>query len=172
MLFDLNEILVEGGKDKKIEGIIPFDFVDLGYTRYEFKKDNSNRFSITFENKGNKKVSVTYKIDAVLMIPCDRCLELVEVPISASDSKDLDLKKNSDEEEFEFIEGFNFNLDVFLSNEILIDLPMKTLCSEDCKGICKKCGMNRNKGSCDCDTTELDPRMSKILDVFNQFKEV
>ena len=192
MLIDLNEILVEAGKDKTIEDSVSLKSLDIGYANYDFKEDINNTYSVTFKHKGNKKLVIDYEINATLLIPCDRCLELVDVPICASGSKDLDLKKYSDDkelsskrgskvteydedeelEEFEFLNGSDFDLDVFLKNEILLDLPMKTLCKEDCKGICNKCGINLNNGSCGCDTTELDPRMSKILDVFNQFKEV
>ena len=49
---------------------------------------------------------------------------------------------------------------------------MKVLCKEDCKGICNRCGANLNMGSCKCDNAEPGTGMSKILDVFNQFKEV
>ena len=49
---------------------------------------------------------------------------------------------------------------------------MKVLCSEDCKGICNVCGQNLNEGTCDCEDTGLDPRMSVIRDVFKNFKEV
>ena len=91
--------------------------------------------------------------------------------------KELDMNKSMEEkiEELDeecFIVENSLDVDALIHNEILINLPMKVLCKEDCKGICKKCGMNLNMGSCKCDQTELDPRMSKILDVFNQFKEV
>ncbi|HAJ39913.1 MAG TPA: DNA-binding protein, partial [Lachnospiraceae bacterium] len=43
---------------------------------------------------------------------------------------------------------------------------------EDCKGICSICGKNLNHGTCDCDHTDLDPRMAQIRDIFNKFKEV
>ena len=59
-----------------------------------------------------------------------------------------------------------------LHNEILIQWPMRVLCKEDCKGICSRCGKNLNKGTCDCDTAELDPRMAVISDIFKNFKEV
>ena len=49
-----------------------------------------------------------------------------------------------------------------LYNEILVDLPTKVLCSEDCKGICRVCGHNLNEGTCDCEDTGLDPRMSVV----------
>ncbi len=59
-----------------------------------------------------------------------------------------------------------------LYNEILVGWPMKVLCSEDCKGICSVCGQNLNEGSCDCEDTSLDPRMSVIRDLYKNFKEV
>ena len=43
---------------------------------------------------------------------------------------------------------------------------MKTLCREDCRGICRKCGRNLNEGDCGCDTVELDPRMAVIAEIF------
>ena len=61
---------------------------------------------------------------------------------------------------------------VFVYNEILMRFPMKTLCREDCKGLCLKCGKNLNEGECGCDRASLDPRMSAIRDIFNNFKEV
>ena len=91
--------------------------------------------------------------------------------------EDLDMNKTSEEkiaelDEHFFMDGTKFDTEVFISNEILVNLPMKVLCSENCKGICNRCGANLNMGSCKCDSAGQDPRMSKILDIFNQFKEV
>ena len=44
--------------------------------------------------------------------------------------------------------------------------------SEDCKGICNVCGQNLNMGTCNCEDTALDPRMSVVRDLFKNFKEV
>ena len=71
-----------------------------------------------------------------------------------------------------YIDGYNLDVDKLIYNEILIGWPMKILCREDCKGICNMCGQNLNKGTCDCEDTSLDPRMSVIRDVFKNFKEV
>ena len=56
--------------------------------------------------------------------------------------------------------------------EIILNLPTRVLCKEDCKGICNRCGANLNFETCDCDTRSLDPRMAVIQDIFKQFKEV
>ena len=71
-----------------------------------------------------------------------------------------------------FLNGYNLDVDQLVCNELLLSLPMKVLCREDCKGICNRCGANLNIETCDCDTRALDPRMSVIQDIFNQYKEV
>ena len=75
-------------------------------------------------------------------------------------------------EENDYLIGLDLDIDKLIYGEILVNWPMKVLCNDDCRGICKVCGMNLNKGDCDCQRTELDPRMAAIQDVFNKFKEV
>ena len=92
-------------------------------------------------------------------------------------TKNVDLDESSEEQAMEldeknYMHGYNLDVDKLLYNEILIGWPMKILCREDCKGICNMCGQNLNKGTCDCEDTSLDPRMSVIRDVFKNFKEV
>ena len=77
-----------------------------------------------------------------------------------------------DQEETNYIDGYTLDVDQLVRNEILIGWPTKILCGEDCKGICSVCGQNLNEGTCDCEDTSLDPRMSVIRDVFKNFKEV
>ena len=115
----------------------------------------------------------------MISIPCDRCLKEVPYEFLIEFEKDMNLNElNQSEahdetaEEKNYIDGYNLDVDKLLYNEILIGWPMKILCREDCKGICNMCGQNLNKGTCDCEDTSLDPRMSVIRDVFKNFKEV
>ena len=71
-----------------------------------------------------------------------------------------------------YLQGYNLDVDQLVRDELLLNLPMKVLCDEDCKGICNRCGANLNHETCDCDRSSLDPRMSVIQDIFKQFKEV
>lgn len=52
--------------------------------------------------------------------------------------------------EFQFYEGDRFDLSEVIREQIVLDEPMKHLCSEDCKGLCQKCGKNLNEGPCGC----------------------
>ncbi len=174
MLIDLHELLQEEDGLRKYHPKLETDYFTTKTDSYLIKDYDLN---ISFHNEGRKHISCQCEGDVVLEIPCDRCLEPVEYKIHIDYLKDLDMNKTSEEKVAEldeeyYLDGTNFDFDVLIHNEILVNLPMKVLCRNDCKGICNRCGANLNLGSCKCDVAELDPRMSKILDVFNQFKEV
>ena len=73
-------------------------------------------------------------------------------------------------EETDYLIGFELDVDKLVYAEILVNWPMRVLCKDDCKGICKVCGMNLNKGTCSCDSFVPDPRMAAFQDIFNKFK--
>lgn len=132
-------------------------------------------FDLTITHSKEQKLHMEGTTNIVASIPCDRCLEPVETKLELVIDRDVDLKnpeKDDESEEQHYIDGYNLDVDKLLYNEILIGWPMKILCSENCKGTCSVCGQNLNKGTCDCEDTGLDPRMSVIRDVFKNFKEV
>ena len=91
--------------------------------------------------------------------------------------KELDLNESDEDrirelDETSYVEHSSLDVDLMVYNEMLIRFPMKTLCKEDCKGLCLKCGQNLNLGECGCDRQSLDPRMAAIRDIFSNFKEV
>ncbi len=127
-------------------------------------------------NQENAAVFIRGHVDVKLAIPCGRCLEDVPTDICFDIDKKLliqDGRLVDDEmEETDYLIGFDLDVDKLVYAEILVNWPMRVLCKDDCKGICKVCGMNLNKGICDCDSSALDPRMAAIQDIFNKFKEV
>ncbi len=50
----------------------------------------------------------------------------------------------------------------------LLAIPMKKLCSEDCKGLCAKCGKDLNEGNCNCGSEEIDPRWLPLQELKNK----
>lgn len=115
----------------------------------------------------------TFKANIILTkeFKCDCCL----------DSFVKDIK-------FEMIEVFSKNIIddeiwSFSSNDNIIDLkealrantcmnlPMKVLCSNNCKGLCSKCGQNLNEGDCSCNKEYINPQFEEILHLFKN-KEV
>ena len=111
-----------------------------------------------------------------LLMPCDRCLKDVEVPVDLEFKKEfLDEEHRGsdvDKDEFFALEGSDLCVYDLIDQEILMNLPSKVLCRDDCKGICPVCGADRNITDCDCDTFVPDPRMAGIMDIFMANKEV
>jgi uncharacterized protein len=53
---------------------------------------------------------------------------------------------------------------------IVTAMPMKSLCREDCAGLCPTCGKDLNQGKCGCKQEELDPRWAELLKLKNSNK--
>ena len=62
-------------------------------------------------------------------------------------------------------EGDAVDLDELVREQILLALPSRYLCREDCKGLCQKCGANLNDGHCSCEQGEVDPRWAALADL-------
>ena len=63
------------------------------------------------------------------------------------------------------VPDMKLDLDELVYSEVVVSVPMKHLCKEDCKGICEKCGKNLNEGECGCPKREIDPRLSVLADL-------
>ena len=83
-------------------------------------------------------------MDLRVSIPCSRCLKEVPTDIRFSIDKELKLENSTlNDEEMEdadYLIGLHLDIDKLVYGEILVNWPMKVLCKEDCKGICKVCG--------------------------------
>ncbi|HLR34217.1 MAG TPA: DUF177 domain-containing protein [Tissierellales bacterium] len=102
---------------------------------------------------------------------CARCLKEFKKSVRTKLSGKLVNENRIDEEDVEaddvVIEYNNrhINLERAVINEVILALPMKSLCSSDCKGICQKCGKNLNEGKCDCEIDDIDPRLAKLKEL-------
>ncbi|MBE5969099.1 MAG: DUF177 domain-containing protein [Lachnospiraceae bacterium] len=167
MFIDLSELLLHKKSDQKFDAAIEMESYELSGSTYPFKKKDA--LDLTISALSDSKIYIECNINVTLIMPCDRCLEDVDVNIESQVAKEIDILS---QEESDLFEDKLFDVEKFVYKEILIELPMKVLCKETCKGICNRCGTNLNRKTCDCDTTQLDPRMAKVLDVFKDFKEV
>ena len=132
--------------------------------------------TLQISNRENRQLLIFGSVELEVGIPCGRCLEEVPTQICFDINKELSMNDgvivDEEMEETDYLIGFELDVDKLVYAEILVNWPMKVLCKETCEGICKVCGMNLNKGNCDCQRTELDPRMAAIQDIFSKFKEV
>ena len=95
---------------------------------------------------------------------CDRCAQDfekdVELPIDVVLVTELSNEENEDEWVFPLV-GDNADLEDIVRTVFVLNMDSKLLCSEDCKGLCCRCGKNLNDGPCSCEK-ELDPRFAAL----------
>lgn len=175
MRISLSEIMnLPMGVQKRSAVYEPDTFVRLGVVYPILEKEE---VVLAIENLGDRKIKIGAKTKVVLSVPCDNCLteQRVEIPVSTEVEVDFNQSEEervNDLNETAYIDGYDLDVNRLIYEEILLGFPMKVLCQEDCKGICKVCGANLNQGECGCVRTEPDPRMSVIRDIFNNVKEV
>jgi len=103
---------------------------------------------------------------AELSLTCDRCAEgfTTTIPFVMEERfKKEDAIGEDANPDITPLTGSVIDLDALTYDTLVMALPSKILCKEDCKGICTSCGKNLNQGSCDCDTRPTDPRFD-VLD--------
>lgn len=96
---------------------------------------------------------------------CARCLKEISLPLNFSFSETLVLsgqETDADVDSVVFFEGKEIDVGEIAINNLLLNISSKYLCSDDCRGICPKCGKNLNEGDCDCDFFEIDERWEKL----------
>jgi uncharacterized protein len=106
---------------------------------------------------------------------CARCLELVSQEVSRSfdliyrplgiDRRKDEVSINEAETEIGYYEGGELELEDVLREQVLLAVPIKTVCRAECKGLCPKCGQNLNEGSCNCQPSQEDPRWYALRDL-------
>lgn len=166
MVIQLTELLSNEGKIKEITAEYEPEVFSCRYGDYPIV--DKKPVNVRLTNLGRKTILIEAEIVMSLNIPCDRCLTEVKKDFAISFSREVNLDENaaSEEDEPDCVNEGELDVDKLVYEELLVNLPAKTLCRTDCKGLCKKCGKNLNYGTCDCDTEELDPRMAKIRDIF------
>lgn len=117
------------------------------------------------------EIRIRAHVTVEMEVDCDRCLEPAAFPIEEdfvllyrpmADSAAEEAELDEDESEVGFYEGDGVELNDVLQEYVLLALPMQRLCSEDCKGICPRCGQNRNQQRCQCDEKAVDERWSSL----------
>ena len=173
MLLNIAEILSVPSMAKDYP--VSFDFDSLKVRGQSYPVSHKEPF-ILHVSKTDKDLSIKGEKTVSLLIPCDRCLDDVENTFQLS--IDYILQSNTEEsdgiedaDEFNFIDGCMLDVDRLIKDELVVALPTKNLCREDCKGLCPVCGTNLNHGSCNCDKKVLDPRMAAIKDIFREFND-
>ncbi|MBO5682560.1 MAG: DUF177 domain-containing protein [Clostridia bacterium] len=112
---------------------------------------------------------LTLKAELSYSSECARCLAPVNgvfsldferTVVSEGTISDEQLDEHFDE--YAILDKTMLDIDEPLSEEMLLSFPAKLLCSEDCPGLCPKCGKPKREGKCECPEREIDPRWAAL----------
>ena len=112
------------------------------------------RFSNTcFEGEylgTGKRVNLRGRVSTQVHTRCARCLEPVTYRLEAEMNVQFAGSEDPDDPDLYLFEGSKADLTDALRDAVLLEMPYRALCREDCKGLCPKCGKNLNSGPCTC----------------------
>ena len=124
-------------------------------------------------DKAGAEVMVTGDLRAEIKLTCSRCLKEfnrnLTVPVNVVYHSIEELKDEahlnevrSEELDLDFYSGEELDLLDLMKEQVELNLPMKPLCDDACKGICPKCGTDLNVKSCTCSVKDIDPRFESL----------
>ena len=158
IVIDITKSLANAGQPQAFEGDFVLDDSLLPYPNATLTKVSVN-FDVTFVKPN---VEVNGSITCVIDGSCDRCLGEAHKQIVLPFAQTF-LKDECADDEYCYC-GSKLDASKAVEDEIILSLPTILLCSDDCKGLCPKCGTNRNLSKCDCDLNKEN--------VFSQLKNL
>jgi uncharacterized protein len=144
----------------------------------------AGRAEVIHEHRGPKDIVADIRLkgqySGKFSVPCARCVEPVEIPLAAdfdlifrpvgADSDSGERSITAPETEIGYYQKDSLALADVLREQVLLSLPVRTLCKPDCKGLCPRCGANRNSQPCQCDVGPSDPRWEALAGLRGRIK--
>jgi uncharacterized protein len=158
----------------------PPDAIDLGEdVRQLTLLKTSGRAQLVEEHHGKRNVIQDIRLNGELAtrleLLCARCLEPVAQDVTrkfdllyrplGTDAGNEELSVTVAEAEVGYYQGDGLLLEDAIREQVLLVVPLKVVCREDCKGLCPTCGKNRNTEPCSCAPPLGDPRWSALKDI-------
>lgn len=114
-----------------------------------------------------KGILVEGEVETEIQVPCVRCLESFPLPAALEIEEIIGLNKHPDVTYAITDEGW-FEGAPLIREQALVSIPLKALCSPDCKGICPECGSNLNTDDCGCNREPVDLRMAALASLLEE----
>jgi len=158
----------------------PPDAIDLGEdVRQLTLLKTRGRAQLVEEHHGRRNVIQDIRLNGELAtrleLLCARCLEPVAQDVTrkfdllyrplGTDAGNEELSVTVAEAEVGYYQGDGLLLEDAIREQVLLAVPLKVVCREDCKGLCPTCGKNRNTEPCSCAPPLGDPRWSALKDI-------
>ena len=122
-------------------------------------------------------VFIDGSLETTVAANCCRCLEVTHLPVKINFRYTFVPEKNrsrhedelsAEDLEYGYYEDDVIDLDNLIFEQVILQIPIKVLCADACKGLCPHCGINLNTADCGCHVEQTDERLA----VLKKFKVV
>jgi uncharacterized protein len=175
MIIDLNEL-----RKKNVPLQVEVDFgekqLNLDSTLASLNDRAHSQLRVLLSGE---RVMIDGRIAGDMVVTCCRCAKGFSQRVEKTFSVEYwpDPKVNHEGEELElsyddldigFYRDDKIDLSAVVTEQILLDIPMKPVCRENCKGLCDQCGADLNEESCQCEREQVDPRLAVLAQIKNK----
>jgi uncharacterized protein len=165
---------------------LPPGALDLGPEAKQTKPlKTAGRAQLVQEHHGKHHVINDIRLDGELStsleLACARCLDPVTEKVArkfdllyrpqGTDAGKDELSVTTAEAEVSYYQGEGLLLEDVIREQLLLAVPLKAICREDCKGLCPQCGKNLNQEPCSCSAALQDPRWSALKDLRSKLQQ-
>lgn len=160
MLLDLRQIFEVPGESMELDCSVELcgikqNGVELFETPIAIKGRVENRLRV---------VTISYTAQYTMHYLCDRCISDVHRQSRMSFEHILlnDPGAAGDSDDYILTQGNSLDLAQLVADDILLEMPTKLLCKDECRGLCPVCGKDLNEGECGCEKNAADPRLEVL----------
>ena len=176
MVFDI-DVVGDEGLDVKIQ--VNKDQFEMDQESCSLNKDVAVSGHLT---RVGDDVYLQGKVTTELALNCSRCLDPLThsvdsklkshfVPPDPDSDATGEVELHASDIDTEVYEGDQIDLTQSVLDGILLTVPVISLCSDNCKGMCPQCGVKLSRGSCDCSNeASIDPRLEVLKQLKNKLK--
>lgn len=175
MFIEIERLKVEPLHVQRVYGIGDLQFK---HDDAVLEKPVSTDFILTHKEKDLRVVGT---VQTAIRYQCTRCLKAFSSPLDAGFDlfylpqqdwkKDEEIELKYEDMEVGYYDGIGLDVDLMVIEQIELAIPMKYVCSEECKGLCPYCGTDLNEKSCPCKVDTKDTRLAVLRDFRRKVKE-
>lgn len=163
-MINISDLINRKSEEKKLNLKLDIEKFSDGFEEYEVLEPLVLDGSLT---RIGDIIYLDSIVKGVINLECSRCLEKFPYVVDLEIHEKLTDNPENKDDEIIFINDDELDICEIVENNIIVSLPMKRLCKEDCKGLCSICGVNLNVTTCNCHEENIDPRLEKLKDLFS-----
>ncbi|MCT4594881.1 MAG: DUF177 domain-containing protein [Anaeromicrobium sp.] len=161
MKITLNELIEKRKESVDLDIIIPMSHIGMINKEIEILSPVSLKGKIFYEDDSiYLEAHIKTKAECI----CHRCLQKFQVDIENSIHEKLTINEE-EMQDYYYIDKNSLDIAEIVDNALVLNMPMKLVCDENCQGLCLACGVNLNEEQCDCEEDQIDPRLAKLKDL-------